>query len=71
MRAVVTLTAQAVRAAMPSESRTTAIKAPEGVDGQAIVKTLRQKYGITIAGGQSELKGKVFRVALKRRNKDS
>ncbi|MFZ3062864.1 MAG: alanine--glyoxylate aminotransferase family protein [Actinomycetota bacterium] len=39
----------------------TAIKAPEGIDGQQIVKTMREKYGITIAGGQSKLKGKIFR----------
>ncbi len=41
----------------------TAVKAPEGVDGQAIYKTLREKFGITAAGGQDKLKGKVFRVA--------
>jgi aspartate aminotransferase-like enzyme len=40
----------------------TAIKAPEGIDGQQIVKTMREKYGITIAGGQSKLKGKIFRI---------
>jgi aspartate aminotransferase-like enzyme len=41
----------------------TAIKAPNGIDGGAIVKTLRNKHGITIAGGQSQLKGKIFRIA--------
>ena len=41
----------------------TAVKAPEGVDGQDIYKTLRTKYGVTAAGGQDHLKGKVFRVA--------
>ncbi|MDA8092100.1 MAG: alanine--glyoxylate aminotransferase family protein [Nitrospiraceae bacterium] len=46
----------------PSNS-VTAIKAPEGVDGQEIYKTLREKYGITAAGGQDKLKGKVFRIA--------
>ncbi len=46
----------------PSNS-VTAIKAPEGVDGQEIYKTLREKYGVTAAGGQDKLKGKVFRVA--------
>jgi aspartate aminotransferase-like enzyme len=40
----------------------TAIKAPEGIDGQAVVKTLRVKYGITIAGGQGRIKGKIFRI---------
>lgn len=41
----------------------TAIEAPEGIDGQVIYKTLREKYGVTAAGGQDKLKGKVFRFA--------
>ncbi|MFQ5509158.1 MAG: pyridoxal-phosphate-dependent aminotransferase family protein [Leptospirillia bacterium] len=41
----------------------TAVCAPEGIDGQDIYKTLRTKYGVTAAGGQDHLKGKVFRVA--------
>jgi aspartate aminotransferase-like enzyme len=41
----------------------TAVKAPAGVDGQDVVKTLREKYGIMIAGGQAEAKGKIFRIA--------
>jgi aspartate aminotransferase-like enzyme len=41
----------------------TAINAPTGVDGGQIVKTLRTKFGITIAGGQAQLKGKIFRFA--------
>lgn len=41
----------------------TAIRAPEGVDGQAIYKNLRVQYGITAAGGQDHLKGKIFRVS--------
>lgn len=41
----------------------TAIYAPEGIDGQAIYKTLWKKYGVTGAGGQDQLKGKVFRIA--------
>lgn len=41
----------------------TAVKVPAGVNGPAIVKTLRAKHGITIAGGQAELKGKIFRIA--------
>ena len=28
-----------------------------------LVKTMRDTYGVTIAGGQAELKGKVFRIA--------
>lgn len=41
----------------------TAVKAPAGIDGEKLVKTMRDTYGITIAGGQAELKGKVFRIA--------
>ena len=36
----------------------TAIVAPEGIDGQAIYKTLWKKYGVTGAGGQDRSKGK-------------
>ncbi len=41
----------------------TVIKAPEGIDGTEVVKVLREEYGITIAGGQAHLKGKVFRIS--------
>jgi aspartate aminotransferase-like enzyme len=41
----------------------TAVKAPEGVDGEAIVQTLRDRHGITIAGGQGSMAGKIFRIA--------
>lgn len=41
----------------------TAIKVPEGINGGQIVKQLREKYGVSIAGGQLELKGKIFRIA--------
>jgi aspartate aminotransferase-like enzyme len=41
----------------------TAVKAPEGVDGQEVVKVLRDDYGVTIAGGQDHAKGKIFRLA--------
>ena len=41
----------------------TAVKVPEGIDGTAIPRMLRDDYGITIAGGQSQLKGKIFRIA--------
>ena len=41
----------------------TSVKAPVGIDGEKLVKTMRDTYGVTIAGGQDELKGKVFRIA--------
>jgi aspartate aminotransferase-like enzyme len=40
----------------------TAIRAPEGIDAGDVVKVLRDKHGITIAGGQGDLKGKIFRL---------
>lgn len=46
----------------PSDALT-AIEAPPGVDGQQIYKNLRVRYGVTAAGGQDQLKGKVFRIA--------
>lgn len=46
----------------PSDA-VTAISAPDGVDGQAIYKNLRVQYGITAAGGQDHLKGKIFRIS--------
>ena len=41
----------------------TGIRVPNGVDGSAVVKNMRIKYGITIAGGQDHLKGKIVRIA--------
>lgn len=40
----------------------TAIKAPAGIDAEDIRKIMREEYGITLAGGQGDLKGKIFRV---------
>lgn len=41
----------------------TAIETPKGIDGQAVYKNLREKYGIAAAGGQDKAKGKIFRIA--------
>lgn len=41
----------------------TAIKSPPGLDSGKLVKKLREEYGVSIAGGQQELKGKIFRLA--------
>ncbi len=40
----------------------TAIKVPENIDGLEILGRLREKYGVTLAGGQERLKGKIFRI---------
>ncbi len=41
----------------------TAVSVPEGVEGGKIVKTLREQFGMIIAGGQDHLKGRIFRFA--------
>ena len=49
----------------PDEDRSavvTAVRSPEGIDAGDVVKILRDRFGITIAGGQGELKGKIFRI---------
>jgi aspartate aminotransferase-like enzyme len=48
---------------MPSES-VTAVLTPSSIkDGKQIVKLMRDKFGVTIIGGQDELEGKIFRLA--------
>jgi len=66
--------AEAVRAAMkalglalfaPSAASdvVTSVNVPAGVDGEKLVKMMRDTYGVTIAGGQDEMKGKLIRIA--------
>lgn len=40
----------------------TAIRVPPGVAGKAIVAGMKARFGMTISGGQGEMKGKVFRI---------
>lgn len=40
----------------------TAVRVPPGVEAKAIVSGLKSRFGITISGGQAELKGKIFRI---------
>lgn len=59
------VTALGLKLFAPPEGRgnaVTPVKVPEGIDGKAIVKIMRDKYGITIAGGQDHLTGKIFRL---------
>jgi len=44
----------------PSDS-VTAILVPEGMDGEALAKTMTREFGVKPAGGQGKLKGKVLR----------
>ncbi|HCZ07512.1 MAG: serine---pyruvate transaminase [Thermotogota bacterium] len=41
----------------------TAVKVPEGVDGKKLVSFMRDNWGVTVAGGQGHLKGKIIRIA--------
>jgi aspartate aminotransferase-like enzyme len=41
----------------------TAIQLPEVIEGAKVPKTMRDRFGITIAGGQGHLKGKIARIA--------
>jgi len=41
----------------------TAVSVPKDIDGALMVKKMRDEKGVTIAGGQAELKGKIFRIA--------
>ena len=41
----------------------TAIKLPDTIDGTAVPKVMRDRFGVTIAGGQGRLKGRIARIA--------
>jgi aspartate aminotransferase-like enzyme len=41
----------------------TAVKVPEGIDGSKFLKFCREEYGMVFSEGQSQLKGKIFRVS--------
>jgi serine---pyruvate transaminase len=45
-----------------SSAVVTAVRVPDGVDGDELVLGLRDRFGMTLAGGQGPLKGKIFRI---------
>ena len=49
-----------VYSSAPSDS-VTAVMVPEGMDGEALAKTMTKDFGIKPAGGQGKLKGKIVR----------
>lgn len=49
-------------AASPANTLTS-IRLPTEIDGKAFVNLMRDTYGITYAGGQSQLSGKIVRIA--------
>lgn len=46
----------------PSDALT-AVLAPEGIEAGRIISLMNKKHGITVAGGQDHLKGKIFRIS--------
>ena len=45
-----------------SSAVVTAVCAPDGVDSDELVLLLRDRHGVTLAPGQGEVKGKIFRI---------
>lgn len=41
----------------------TAAVLPQNIDGQRLIDFMRDEYGVSIAGGQEKLKGKIIRIA--------
>jgi aspartate aminotransferase-like enzyme len=41
----------------------TAVRVPEGIDAKVLVKTLRERDQVVLAGGQEHLSGKIVRIA--------
>ncbi|MCI0379207.1 MAG: alanine--glyoxylate aminotransferase family protein [Gemmataceae bacterium] len=66
-------TAQAARAgfqalgleifANPPNNALTVVKSPPGIDSTVLLSKLEKQYGLKLANGQDELKGKIFRLA--------
>jgi aspartate aminotransferase-like enzyme len=49
----------------PAEGRGNAVTpvwVPEGIDGKQLVSIMKNKHGVTIAGGQDDYAGRIFRV---------
>ncbi len=62
-RAAVTALGLELYAGSAPSPTCTAVRAPAGVDGGTISKKMRDGFGITIAGGQGQAKGVIFRIA--------
>ena len=41
----------------------TVVKVPASIDGQELLSRLEKRYGLKLAGGQDQLKGKILRLA--------
>jgi serine---pyruvate transaminase len=47
----------------PEANVVTVARIPESIDGAAVPKLMRDRFGITVAGGQGHLKGTIVRIA--------
>jgi aspartate aminotransferase-like enzyme len=47
----------------PDANVLTAARLPDSIDGAQVPKLMRDRYGVTAAGGQGQLKGKIVRIA--------
>ena len=47
----------------PNANVVTAAALPGDIDGAKVPKTMRDRYGVTVAGGQGHLKGRIVRIA--------
>jgi aspartate aminotransferase-like enzyme len=45
-----------------TSSMVTAVRMPEGLDGQQVYGLLRDRFGVVLAGGQGALRGRVIRI---------
>jgi len=45
-----------------SSAVVTAARVPDGIDGNDLLRHLREVHGVTLAPGQAHLKGKIFRI---------
>ncbi|MBC7386422.1 MAG: alanine--glyoxylate aminotransferase family protein [Cryobacterium sp.] len=61
--AVKALGLDVLSAKSPSPAVTAVLVPPSVKEGKKIPKLMRDKYGVTIAGGQDELEGKIFRLS--------
>lgn len=41
----------------------TAVKVPDGIDGERLIRRAKEVYGVSLAGGQGQLKGRIFRIS--------
>ena len=46
----------------PDEDRSAVVTAVSSSDAAEVISGVRDRFGITLAGGQGDLKGKIFRI---------